>query len=64
MQWKAAITGKRPDHARCCGEEPDDRTPDKGEYNRNHDRRSGFGFDAVVENLDEWEAGRGLLRGM
>ena len=58
MERKTPISGERPYHARCRGEEPDDRTPGKGDYDRNHYRCPGFGFDSIIEYLNEWEAGR------
>ena len=57
MEGKTSISGKRPDHARCGREEPNDRTPGEGNYDRSHHRRSCFGFDSVVEDLNEREAG-------
>ena len=57
MERKTPISGERPYHARCRGEESDDRTPCKGDYDRNHHRRPGFGFDSIIEDLNEWEAG-------
>lgn len=58
MKGKTSIPSKRPDHARCGGEEPDDRTPGKGDYDRSHHRRSSFRLDSVIEDLDERETSR------
>ncbi len=57
MEGKASISGKGPDHARCGRQEPNDRTPGKGDYDGYHHGRSSFGLDSVIEDLNEREAG-------
>ena len=57
VEWKAPIPSKRPNHTRCRGEEPDDRTPGKSDYDGSHHRRSSLGTYSIIEDLDERETG-------